>query len=64
MKRIFIICAAAAGAVFAAVPTIRDGSVTFRQDAGRNVQIGYVLDGTSALGRMIDDQPHLSLPPS
>ena len=23
-----------------------------------------VLDGTSALGRMIDDQPNLSLPPS
>jgi len=23
-----------------------------------------VLDGTSALGRLIDDQPHLSLPPS
>ena len=49
MKRIFIICAAAAGAAFAAVPTIRDGSVTFRQDSGRNVQIGYVLDGTPAV---------------
>ena len=50
MKRISLICAmAAASAAFATVPTIRDGSVTFHQEASRHVKIGYVLDGTPAV---------------
>ena len=49
MKQLFFICAVAAGSALAASPSIRDGSVTFRQDSGRNVTIGYVLDGTPAV---------------
>lgn len=49
MKRVLLGCVLTTGIALAASPTIRDGSVTFRQDSGRNVTIGYVLDGTPAV---------------
>ena len=49
MKRLFLICTVVAGSALAASPSIRDGSVSFQQDSGRNVTIGYVLDGTPAV---------------
>lgn len=46
---VFAVVAAASSAAFAVAPTIREGSVTFHQNANRLVTIKYILDGAPGI---------------
>ena len=49
MNKTFFIGILSACVAHAVQPSIEDGSITFRQDSGRNVTITYRLEGTSAI---------------